>query len=109
MKIRKLLIIPMCIVTCLMMSGCTARNISRLMRIGYNLTEKEDKKDGSIIESDLSPVVTVDNYVDYLVYTDYIDFGKEIETTYVKMTILDASVGSDYENTCVSEVKFIKY
>lgn len=35
---------------------------------------------------------------------DLISFGREIETSYIKITILGAQSGSKYEDTCISEV-----
>lgn len=35
---------------------------------------------------------------------DFISLGKEIETTFVKVTILDVQPGTKYEDTCISEI-----
>lgn len=35
---------------------------------------------------------------------DFISFGKVIETTYIKITILEVQPGTTYEDTCISEV-----
>ena len=36
--------------------------------------------------------------------TDFISFGKEIETSYIKITILEVHPGTKYEDTCISEI-----
>lgn len=40
--------------------------------------------------------------LDYM--TDFISFGEEIETSYIKITILDVHSGTKYEDTCISEI-----
>lgn len=41
-------------------------------------------------------------------YTDFISFEGDVNTEYIRVTILDAYMGSAYEDTCISEVKFFK-
>lgn len=35
---------------------------------------------------------------------DIVSFGKEIQTSWIKVTILTADVGTDWEDTCISEI-----
>lgn len=35
---------------------------------------------------------------------DFISLGKEIESTFIKITILDVRPGTKYEDTCIYEV-----
>lgn len=65
--------------------------------------------DGTIIDSDLYKTYSNSLFKEPIsLYTDYINFGREIETTSIKMTILEASAGTEYEDTCVSEIRFVK-
>ena len=37
-------------------------------------------------------------------WMNFISFGQEIETEWIKITIVSAQAGSKYEDTCISEL-----
>lgn len=62
---------------------------------------KIEFSDGSSIIRDLDDgVLSEDGSLDY----QELDFGREIETTFVKITILDIYKGSKHNDTCISEI-----
>lgn len=45
-----------------------------------------------------------DDWDDHKDWLDFISFGQEIETEWIKITIVSAEAGSKYEDTCITEL-----
>lgn len=65
---------------------------------------KFEFSDGTVVEEEFDLLYhyhLTDNF------SDFISFNKVIETDYIKMTIVSAKAGEEYEDTCISEIRFV--
>ena len=79
------------------------------------IIEADPEQSDDLIYENTSPVA-VDNQTkyysmpespslaDYTYCWDFISFGKEIRTEWIRVTIKDAKYGSKYEDTCITEI-----
>ena len=75
---------------------------------GYQKDQKTFDNNGMVVRAKLefSDGTELETYLNY---EDAVIFEKPVATSYVKLTILEATKGEAYEDTCISEIDVFTY
>lgn len=73
--------------------------------LGYHKSEKNLKRNGWPTKLKIQAEGGYEQTVEFQEYQNAVIFDEPITTGWVRLTILDAEAGTDYEDTCISEIR----